>query len=52
VLIIHDLIGITEKPPKLAKAYADVRGTMAAAAAAFIADVESGAFPDPDHTYS
>jgi len=52
VLIIHDLLGITEKPPKLAKAYADVRGTMTEAVQAFVRDVESGTFPDPAHTYS
>ena len=28
VLVIHDLLGLTEKPPKLAKAYADLRGTI------------------------
>ena len=26
VLVINDLLGLTEKPPKLAKAYADLRG--------------------------
>lgn len=52
VLVIHDLLGITEKPPKLAKAYAHLRGTMTQAVEAFVADVESGAFPDPDHSYS
>jgi 3-methyl-2-oxobutanoate hydroxymethyltransferase len=52
VLIIHDLLGITEKPPKLAKAYANVRQTMTEAVEAFVRDVESGNFPDPDHTYS
>ena len=52
MLIIHDLLGITEKPPKLAKAYANVRGTMTEAVEAFMKDVESGTFPDPDHTYS
>ena len=52
VLVVNDLLGITEKPPKLAKAYADLRGTIASAADAFIADVESGAFPDADHSYS
>ena len=52
VLIIHDLLGITEKPPKLAKAYADVRATTTRAVEAFMKDVESGSFPDPDHTYS
>jgi len=52
VLIIHDLLGITERPPKLAKAYADVRATMTGAVEAFMKDVESGTFPDPDHTYT
>ncbi|MGH2594876.1 MAG: 3-methyl-2-oxobutanoate hydroxymethyltransferase [Actinomycetota bacterium] len=52
VLVVHDLLGITEKPPKLAKAYADLRGTMTSAVEAFVADVESGAFPDAAHTYS
>ena len=52
VLIIHDLLGITEKPTKLAKAYADVRATTTRAVEAFMKDVESGSFPDPDHTYS
>jgi 3-methyl-2-oxobutanoate hydroxymethyltransferase len=52
VLIIHDLLGITEKPPKLAKAYANVRDTVTEAVGAFMEDVESGTFPDEDHTYS
>jgi 3-methyl-2-oxobutanoate hydroxymethyltransferase len=52
VLIIHDLLGITEKPPKLAKAYANVLQAMTEAVEAFMEDVETGAFPDADHTYS
>ena len=52
VLVIHDLLGLTEKPPKLAKAYADLRGTMTKAVEAFVADVERGEFPDTDHSYS
>jgi 3-methyl-2-oxobutanoate hydroxymethyltransferase len=52
VLVVHDLLGITEKPPKLAKAYADLRGTMTSAVEAFVADVERGDFPDTDHSYS
>jgi 3-methyl-2-oxobutanoate hydroxymethyltransferase len=52
VLVVHDLLGITEKPPKLAKAYADVRAEMTRAAEAFIRDVETGAFPDAEHSYS
>ena len=52
VLVIHDLLGLTERPPKLAKAYADLRGTITEAVEAFVADVERGEFPDSDHSYS
>lgn len=52
VLVINDLLGLTEKPPKLAKAYTDLRGTMTQAVQAFVADVEAGSFPDEDHSYS
>ena len=52
VLVINDLLGLTEHPPKLAKAYADLRATIADAVANFTADVEAGAFPDEDHAYS
>jgi 3-methyl-2-oxobutanoate hydroxymethyltransferase len=51
VLVIHDLLGITEKPPKLAKKYADLRGVTTEAVEAFIRDVGSGTFPDEDHSY-
>ena len=50
--MIHDLLGLTEKPPKLAKAYADLRGTMTKAVEVFIADVERGEFPDTEHSYT
>jgi 3-methyl-2-oxobutanoate hydroxymethyltransferase len=52
VLVINDLLGITEKPPKFARAYADLPRTITEAVTAFTADVETGAFPDGDHTYS
>jgi len=52
VLVVNDLLGITEKPPKLSKAYADLRGTITQAAQAFVRDVETGGFPDRDHSYS
>jgi 3-methyl-2-oxobutanoate hydroxymethyltransferase len=52
VLVINDLLGLTERPPKLAKAYADLRDTITDAVTAFVADVEAGTFPDADHTYS
>ena len=52
VLVINDLLGLTERPPKLAKAYADLRGIITGAVEAFVADVERGEFPDSDHSYS
>jgi len=52
VLVINDLLGLNETVPKLAKAYADLRGTITEAVIAFTRDVQSGAFPDPEHTYS
>jgi len=52
VLVLHDILGLSEKPPKLAKAYADVRGEIDRAARAFSADVQAGRFPDEAHSYS
>ena len=44
--MINDLLGINEKPPKLAKKYADLRAVMTDAVTSFVDDVASGAFPD------
>jgi 3-methyl-2-oxobutanoate hydroxymethyltransferase len=52
VLVINDLLGLNEKPPKLAKKYADLRGVITEAVTAFRDDVVSGAFPDDEHSYS
>ena len=52
VLVVNDLLGLNERLPKLAKAYADLRTTIADAATAFAREVEAGTFPDADHTYS
>ncbi|MGH2681174.1 MAG: 3-methyl-2-oxobutanoate hydroxymethyltransferase [Actinomycetota bacterium] len=51
VLVIHDLLGINEKVPKLAKKFADLRGVMTHAVEAFVREVEAGTFPDDDHSY-
>ncbi|MBI3647754.1 MAG: 3-methyl-2-oxobutanoate hydroxymethyltransferase [Actinobacteria bacterium] len=52
VLVINDLLGLNEKPPKLAKAYANLREEIARAVTAFAAEVEAGTFPDEEHSYS
>jgi 3-methyl-2-oxobutanoate hydroxymethyltransferase len=51
VLVINDLLGINEDVPKLAKKYADLHGIMTEAVTRFVSDVETGAFPDKDHSY-
>ncbi|HZD79247.1 MAG TPA: 3-methyl-2-oxobutanoate hydroxymethyltransferase [Actinomycetota bacterium] len=51
VLVVHDLLGINERHPKFVKAYADLRGQIAAAARAFAEDVAAGRFPGEEHSY-
>jgi 3-methyl-2-oxobutanoate hydroxymethyltransferase len=52
VLVINDLLGLSEKPPKLAKAYTNLRETITDAVTRFANDVAEGSFPDEDHSYS
>jgi 3-methyl-2-oxobutanoate hydroxymethyltransferase len=51
VLVVNDLLGLNETVPKFAKAYADLRAEVDRAVRAFARDVESGTFPDDEHTY-
>lgn len=51
VLVVNDMLGLTERPPKFVKRYADLRAAMKDAIASYRADVERGAFPGPDHVY-
>jgi 3-methyl-2-oxobutanoate hydroxymethyltransferase len=50
VQVLPDLLGYTEWRPKHARAYADLRGTILAAARAYAADVAAGTFPGPAET--
>ena len=52
VLVWTDLMGLTKNPPKLAKAYRNLRAEMLAAAGEFAADVKSGDFPGPGQTFN
>ena len=52
VLVINDLLGLSEHEPKFARAYADLRGTISRAVTEFARDVETGAFPDETHSYT
>ncbi|MFM9015422.1 MAG: 3-methyl-2-oxobutanoate hydroxymethyltransferase [Candidatus Nanopelagicus sp.] len=52
VLVWTDLMGITENPPKLAKAYRNLRKEMVDAATEFANDVASGHFPTSQQSFN
>jgi 3-methyl-2-oxobutanoate hydroxymethyltransferase len=52
VLVFHDFVGITTGPaPRFVKRYAVLADEIAGAARTFAAEVASGAYPAPEHTY-
>jgi 3-methyl-2-oxobutanoate hydroxymethyltransferase len=50
VQVVTDLLGLDAWHPKHAKPYADLRGTILAAARAYADDVAAGTFPGPEQT--
>jgi 3-methyl-2-oxobutanoate hydroxymethyltransferase len=58
VLVWHDMLGLSAsadgmfKVPKFVKQYTDLGGEIVRALQAYIADVQSGRFPEPRHTYA
>jgi len=51
VLVTHDLLGLFDRfTPKFVKKYADLHGEMAHAFNEYRSDVESGAFPEEQHS--
>lgn len=52
VLVLHDVLGLFERfTPKFVKRYAQLHQDIAAALAAYKADVESRAFPAAEHAF-
>ncbi len=51
VLVMHDLLGLTDSTPSFAKQYANVGSLVSQAARAFADDVLNGKFPDNEHSY-
>lgn len=53
VLVIHDLLGLFDRfLPKFAKQYAQLHGLIAQALAEYRTEVETRAFPAPEHTFA
>ena len=52
VLVVSDMLGLTAgRLPRFVKPYADLRQAMTDAVKAFTAEVASGDYPGPEHTY-
>lgn len=51
VLVMHDLVGLSfDRVPRFVRRYAETKGSIAAALAAWKADVEARRFPGPAET--
>jgi len=52
VLVLHDMLGISEGMlPRFVKQYGNVRADIRNAVDGYVAEVRSGAYPAPEHTY-
>lgn len=51
VLVLHDLIGLSDRPPKFAKRYAELGAEVVRAAGAYVDEVKRRAFPTDAHSY-
>ena len=52
VLVVNDLIGLTEKPPTFSKDFLNEAGSIPAAFKAFNDQVKSGEFPNESHSFA
>lgn len=51
VLVLHDLLGLTERPPRFAKDFMAEAGNIRSAVQAYVAAVKAGQFPGPEHSF-
>lgn len=51
ILVLQDLLGMTERSPKFVKRFADVGTVVTDAFRAYASEVEQGLFPAPEHCY-
>lgn len=52
VLVINDILGLTEQPPKFSKNFLGETGDIAGALQKFVADVKAKNFPEDQHIFS
>ena len=52
VLVLHDMLGMTENPPKFVENFMTGAETIQGALGAFVSAVKTGAYPREEHTYT
>ncbi|MGQ4272762.1 3-methyl-2-oxobutanoate hydroxymethyltransferase [Terrihabitans sp. B22-R8] len=52
ILVMEDMLGLTERVPKFVKKYGTLRDHIRGAIEAYGSEVRSRAFPAPEHTYA
>ncbi len=52
ILVLEDMLGLSDKVPRFVKKYADIGPSIGAAVENFAADVRARAFPGPEHVYA
>jgi len=52
VLVLHDVLGLTEKPPRFSRCFLDGAVGIQAALAAYVNAVRDGSFPSSDETFA
>lgn len=52
MVVLHDMLGFTERTPKFVRRYAEIGDTVKAAFGQFIREVADGSFPGPENTYA
>jgi 3-methyl-2-oxobutanoate hydroxymethyltransferase len=52
VLVMHDLLGLNPRTFTFAKPYVQLRNQATAAVAQYVQEVQSGSWPDSDHSFS
>jgi 3-methyl-2-oxobutanoate hydroxymethyltransferase len=51
VLVMHDLLGLSERAPRFAKAYVDLTAAVTEATRAYVDEVKAAAFPTEAHSF-
>lgn len=52
VLVVNDILGLTEQPPKFSKNFLAETGDIPSALRKYAEDVKNGVFPEAEHTFN